>query len=140
MSEIIVGYDGTECSHAALSAACSLAAVTGDEIVLAYGYMPSHTGGDVPPLRDALHELGERVTGEGVAQAREAGVEAKVELVAERPAEALADLAREREARMIVVGSYGESPLKGALLGSTPHKLLAITEIPVLVVRTSETP
>ena len=25
---------------------------------------------------------------------------------------------------MIVVGSYGESPIKGAILGSTPHKLL----------------
>ncbi len=140
MSEIIVGYDGTECSHAALDAACNLAAVTGDDVVLAYGYMPSHTGGDVPPLRDALQELGEQVTGEGMAQAREAGVEAKVELVAQRPAEALADLAKKRQARMIVVGSYGESPLKGALLGSTPHKLLAITDIPVLVVRAGSTP
>jgi nucleotide-binding universal stress UspA family protein len=135
MSEIIVGYDGTECAHAALDAACSLAASTGDDVVLAYGYMPSQTGGDVPPLRDALRELGAQVTDEGVAQAREAGVQATVELVAERPAQGLADLAKERQARMIVVGSYGESPLKGALLGSTPHKLLAITDIPVLVVR-----
>jgi nucleotide-binding universal stress UspA family protein len=135
MSEIIIGYNGTECAHAALAAACKLDAARRDDVVLAYGYMPSHTGGDVPPLRDALHELGEQVTGEGVAQARESGIEARVELVAERPAEALAELAERREAKMIVVGSYGESPLRGALLGATPHKLLAITHVPVLVVR-----
>ena len=36
---------------------------------------------------------------------------------------------------MIVVGSYGEAPLKGALIGSTAHKLLHLSERPVLVVR-----
>ena len=35
---------------------------------------------------------------------------------------------------MIVVGTYGESPIKGAILGSTPHKLLHMSERPVLVV------
>ena len=38
-------------------------------------------------------------------------------LVPERPAPALADLAAERDARFIVVGSYGERPIRGALLG-----------------------
>jgi nucleotide-binding universal stress UspA family protein len=36
---------------------------------------------------------------------------------------------------MIVVGSYGEAPLKGALVGSTAHKLVHLSERPVLVVR-----
>ena len=36
---------------------------------------------------------------------------------------------------MIVVGSYGERPLKGALVGSTPHKLIHLSERPVIVVR-----
>ena len=35
---------------------------------------------------------------------------------------------------MIVVGSYGEPPLKGAILGSTAYKLLHSSELPVLVV------
>jgi nucleotide-binding universal stress UspA family protein len=134
VSAIIVGYDGTECARAALAAACDLAAVTGDEVVLAYGYEPYHGAGDVAPHRAALRELGEQVTAEGLEQARGCGVEVKIELVAERPAEALAKLGAERKARMVVVGTYGESPLKGALLGATPHKLLAISEVPVLVV------
>jgi len=32
------------------------------------------------------------------------------------------------------VGSYGESPIKGAILGSTPHKPLHLAETPVVVV------
>jgi nucleotide-binding universal stress UspA family protein len=134
MSEIIVGYDGTECARAALAAACDLAAATGDDVVLAYGYEPYHGAGDVGPHRDALRELGQTVTAEGREQAEGSGVTVKVELVPERPAEALARLGLERKARLVVVGTHGGSALKGALLGSTPHKLLAISEVPVLVV------
>ena len=36
---------------------------------------------------------------------------------------------------MIVVGSHGESPLKGAIIGATPYKLVQLSETPVLVVR-----
>jgi nucleotide-binding universal stress UspA family protein len=36
---------------------------------------------------------------------------------------------------MIVVGSYGDRPLRGAIPGSTPHRLLHLSERPVLVVR-----
>ncbi len=35
---------------------------------------------------------------------------------------------------MIVVGSFGDPPLKGTILGSTPNKLLHVTDRPVLVV------
>jgi nucleotide-binding universal stress UspA family protein len=46
-----------------------------------------------------------------------------------------ARLADALDARMIVVGSYGEKPLRGAIIGSTPHRLLHLSERPVLVVR-----
>jgi nucleotide-binding universal stress UspA family protein len=51
------------------------------------------------------------------------------------PAQALIEVADERDARMIVVGSHGETPLKSVLLGSTPTKLLHLSLRPVLVVR-----
>ena len=35
---------------------------------------------------------------------------------------------------MIVVGSYGESPIAGAVLGATAYKLVHVGERPVLVV------
>jgi nucleotide-binding universal stress UspA family protein len=47
----------------------------------------------------------------------------------------LVELADQVDAQMIVVGSHGEAPLKGAIIGSTAHKLLHLSERPVLVVR-----
>ena len=39
---------------------------------------------------------------------------------------------------MIVVGTYGERPLKGLLVGATPQKLIHLSEFPVLLVRAAE--
>ena len=135
MAKIIVGYDGSDCSHAALDAAGNLAKSLGDDVVLVFGYAPGgYGGGEVPTQRDAVKELAEKVTAEGLERAKAAGVEAEVELIAKHPSHALVQAARERDARMIVVGSYGEPPLKGVILGSTPFKLLHEAERPVLVV------
>ena len=60
-------------------------------------------------------------------------------VVEQSPAQALVELADERDARLIVVGTHGESPIRGALLGSTPHKLLHISDRPVLVVPSRDT-
>ena len=76
----------------------------------------------------AIEEIGRKATGAALEQAREAGVDAEVALVPERPSAALLTLAEEHDARFIVVGSYGESPIRGAILGSTPHKLLHLAD------------
>jgi nucleotide-binding universal stress UspA family protein len=34
----------------------------------------------------------------------------------------------------VIGGTYGGSPLRGAVLGSTPHKLLHLSKAPVLAV------
>ena len=57
-----------------------------------------------------------------------------VELVSAKPAEALVRVAEECDAMVIVVGTSGESPIKSAMLGSTPHKLLQLSTRPVLCV------
>jgi len=58
-------------------------------------------------------------------------------MVPKKAPEALVEAAHSRDARMIVVGSYGDPPLKGMILGSTPNKLLYMAECPVLVVPAS---
>lgn len=45
----------------------------------------------------------------------------------------------ESDARAIVVGSYGESPLRSAILGSTPHRFLHGALRPVIVVPVAAT-
>lgn len=79
--------------------------------------------------------MAERRTAEALARAHAAGVEvARAELVAERPVDALLDVAERHDAAAIVVGTFDESPLKGAILGSTPHKLVHMSTRPVLIV------
>ena len=62
------------------------------------------------------------------------GAEIDAVLVAKRPAEAILEIAEERDAQMLIVGGSGEATLKGIILGWTPHKLLQLSERPVLVV------
>jgi nucleotide-binding universal stress UspA family protein len=61
-------------------------------------------------------------------------VTAESALIHDRPAEGLLWLASERSARMIVVGSNGEGPVVGAILGSVPYKLVHRSAIPTVVV------
>jgi nucleotide-binding universal stress UspA family protein len=135
MSEIVVGYDGSDCSKAALAEACEMAKAMGDKIVLVFGYAPGgYGGGEIPTHREAVEEIAEEVTAEAAERAEAAGVEHEVRLKPLKPAHALVEAAAEGGARMIVVGSYGEAPLKGMIIGSTPYRLLHQSEVPVLVV------
>lgn len=135
MGSIVVGYDGSDSSKAAFRQAVELARGGGDEVALVFGYSPPGIwGGEIAEHEEAIEEYGEKLMAEAQEQVQTDGVEISYELVPKRGAEALLDVAQQRDARMIVVGSSGETPLKGAILGSTPYKLLHQTELPVLVV------
>jgi nucleotide-binding universal stress UspA family protein len=135
MGSIVVGYDGSDSGKAALARAVELAKGLGDEVVLVFGYSPPGIwGGEIAEHEEAIEEFGEKLMSEARQQVQADGVEVAYELVPKRGAEAVLDVARQRDARMIVVGSYGEAPLKGVIIGSTPYKLLHQTERPVLVV------
>ena len=84
--------------------------------------------------REALVEIGRHATARALEVAQAAGLDAKVELVVAKPAEALISVADACDATVIVVGTSGESPIKSAMLGSTPHKLLQLSTRPVLCV------
>ena len=135
MGTIVLGYDASPGAERALECALEMATHFGDRLVIAFGAAPpGHPTEEARAHHEALQELGGRVTSGALARARDAGVDAEVELVPLRASAALIELADRDDARMIVVGTYGESPIKGAILGSTPHKLLHLSERPVLVV------
>lgn len=134
MADILVGYDGSAGAQAALALALDAARALEDRVVVAFGFRDPLVGGENADLIAALQELGRSRLAEAAARAREAGIDVEQVVIAEDPAQALADLADQRQARLIVVGTRGEHPLRGALLGSTPHKLLQISRTPVLVV------
>lgn len=135
MGSIVVGFDGSDSSKAALRQAIDLAKGLGDDVVLVFGYAPPGIwGGEIAEHEEAIEEFGATAMDEAKRLVETDGVKAEYELVAKRGPEATIAVADDRDARMIVVGGGGETPLKGAILGSTPYKLLHQSERPVLVV------
>jgi len=136
MSDIVIGYDGSDSSKSALRQACEFAKALGDDLVIVFAYAPGgYGGGEVPEQRKAVEEHGEKVTKEGVQLAKAEKVDAKVELINEHPHDALITAGDKHDARMIVVGSHGDHPVVGAIIGATPYKLVQLSDRPVLVVR-----
>lgn len=136
MRSIVVGFDGSECARAALDEAVRLAQALGDRLVVVYAAEPPgrSIGEEWQEHRAALEEIGSGVLAEAAETARAAGVEVEPVVVIERPVAALLDTADGEDARMIVVGTTSERPLKGVILGAVPHKLLHRAERPVLIV------
>jgi nucleotide-binding universal stress UspA family protein len=136
---IVLGYDDSPGAERALSYSIDLARLLGESLVLVYAAEPpgSNMGEEFREHLKALAEIGQTALDHGVAAAKAAGVETVVELVDDKPAPALLHSAEKHDARLIVVGTWGESPLRGAILGSTPHKLLHWSHIPVLCVPVS---
>ena len=140
--EVIVGYDAGDGANKALATAMELAKDLDATVVLAFAYEPVHMAGiygEKADQRRAIKELADERLAEGLEKAKAAGVKADAQLVDARPAEGLAVMAKERGARMVVVGSAGSAlPLVGHVVGSVPHKLVQISEVPVLVVHTTD--
>jgi nucleotide-binding universal stress UspA family protein len=135
MSEIVIGYDGSDCGKAALEEGLRLAKALGDGIVVVFGYAPPGLwGGEIVEHEEAIEELGKKVMAEAEERVGASGTKAEFTLVAKKPSHAIVETAEAHDAHMIVVGSYGDPPLKGMILGSTPNKLLHIADRPVLVV------
>jgi len=132
---IVVGYDGTDGSKAALTEALAVAQEIGGEIVAVFAYDRVVVGGESHDLDAQVHARGDEMLAEAEATAKAAGITLRKVYIEESAASALVTVGDEEDARFIVVGSYGERPLKGAIVGSTPYKLIHLADRPVIVVR-----
>jgi nucleotide-binding universal stress UspA family protein len=132
---IVLGYDESPGSRPALEMAIGLAARFDEPLVLVYGVEPpGGVGEEFQAHQRAIAELGRTAVSHAVEEAAKAGVPTVVEVLSEKPAQALIDAAHRHDGRVIVVGTRGESPLRGAFLGSVSHKLLHLSDRPVLCV------
>ncbi|MFF4850748.1 universal stress protein [Streptomyces sp. NPDC001194] len=135
---VVLGYDESPGAERALRVALEVATAFGEPLVLVYGAAaPGTAGEEYRAHREAVRQAGRSALARAVEAADEAGVPSTVEVVDEKPAQALLDAAQRHRARVIIVGSWGDSPIRGALLGSTPHKLLHLSPVPVLCVPTA---
>ena len=152
-SPVLIGYDGSEVARAAVRHAAELFA--GRPAVLATVWepglaavpvgLPDSIGvGSLPPdpatveAVDRLQrEHASTVAGDGAEFARSLGLAAEPHAVPDEldVADTLIDIARERGAAVVVVGSHGISGLRSRLLGSVSRKLIQHCDLPVLVIR-----
>jgi nucleotide-binding universal stress UspA family protein len=143
---IVAGTDGSETATQAMRQAVDLARAVGAEMELVSAYEP------VPAqrLRDERQEAPEDLqwaispredvdaTLEAAASlARDAGVNARTYARQGDPADAILDVAEEREADLIVVGNKGMTGARRFLLGSVPNKISHHAPCSVLIIRTT---
>jgi len=139
VSTIVLGYDGSPSAIAALTKTIELAPALGSSVVVVFGfYISPLGGGDVHDFKERLQHLGEHEVERAVADLDAAGIEVSSRIVSARPADAILEVAAEVGARLIVVGTVGENPISGALLGSVVLKLVQRSSIPLLIVPTQE--
>lgn len=144
MKSIVVGYDHSECSLAALKWAGHLAerSDTGVKVV--------HASEAVTDARDPVYAPPTTAAQER-EYARHVAQKGKELLIAERPglkveavgsmfsATAALDEAS-KSASCVIVGNHGRGRLKAVMLGSTAYALSGNAHCPVIVVRDEQTP
>ena len=137
---IVVGTDGSESAAAALETAIELASASGDELVVVTAWRPLHGDFGVPYdrlLDPSSAEIERDWAGEtaeaAAARARAAGADVRVEIREGDAAKAICDVAREADARLVVVGTHGAGPLEAAILGSVSRGVLRRAPCSVLV-------
>lgn len=148
----VVGVDFSPGSDGALRCALAGAGASGARLILAQACplpdeaLPAGVAGSARTqllvLESYLARRARRVRAgleRLVRLAERHGLAAEATLIEGRPAEALAALARTREAAQIVVGTHGHSRLARSILGSTAQRLLLVAPCPVLVVPPSAT-
>jgi nucleotide-binding universal stress UspA family protein len=143
---IVVGTDGSDTATQAVRQAVDLAGAVGARLELVSAYEPVPQQRLAEERREAPEDLqwaiGPREDVDAkleraAAIARELGVDVEVFPRQGDPADAILDVAEEREADLIVVGNKGMTGAKRFLLGSVPNKVSHHAPCSVLIIRTT---
>ena len=143
---IVVGTDGSDTAQEAVRQATELAKQLGAKVHLVSAYEPVPEG----RLRDERQQVPDDLqwmvnpredvdaTLEEAAEAlEEPGVEVETYAREGDPADAILDVAEEKNADLIVVGNKGMTGAKRFLLGSVPNKVSHHAPCSVMIIRTT---
>ncbi|TVS13489.1 MAG: universal stress protein [Wenzhouxiangella sp.] len=138
----LVGLDGSDCGERAVVAALQQAKISGASIVLCYviPWSPfTFSTAEENALRhkrreDELARASELLLTPEKKRFEAHGIACEIVARHGHPAKTLAQLAREHQVSMIIVGVLGDTPLKSRFLGGTASTLIQISPCPVLVV------
>ena len=134
-NRIIVGIDGSPCSHAALRWGTSEAKAHGAELIAMHVWHLPYVGlpGLSPPYdKEEFAAHARSVVDAAIAAVPEASG-AKVEVVEGHAVSALVEASE--DASMLVVGCHGHEIAPGVMLGSVSHHVAMHAACPVVIIR-----
>jgi nucleotide-binding universal stress UspA family protein len=143
---IVVGTDGSETAGQAVREAIELAKAVGASIDVVSAYEPVSNQRLREEARQAPEDLQWMVNPREDVDAtlrdaseliEAAGLDVKTYAREGDPADAILDVAEERNADLIVVGNKGMTGAKRFLLGSVPNKVSHHAPCSVLIIRTT---
>lgn len=130
---IVVGIDNSELSTQALHWAAAEAAATAASLRIVHAWqVPLYAEMAVPQVLTALEEGANELLAEAAKDPVLDGLTVELEVACNGSAIAL--LAHDGDASMIVVANRGFGPVKRLLLGSTSHQVVQHATVPVVVV------
>jgi nucleotide-binding universal stress UspA family protein len=134
--ELIVGVGGDGSGFEAARRAAKIADLMKVPLLLVFGYESVAMGPRGGALEEEIEAVGDDALGEIRDEliAAHPGLDVVIEMVMQRPVDALLTVADERQASFIAVGHGGTGPLRAALLGSVTYEIVHRSHIPVLVV------
>lgn len=140
--KILAAVDGSDYSHGALAVATDLARESGADLVIAHvdeKFVGKGGAGslnvDEPEIKAGLVAKAAELTTEGI------DTETKVaSIVLGGPAPAIAKIASDAGADLIVVATRGHSAIAEVLVGSVTQRLLQLANCPVMAVPTDRMP
>lgn len=143
---ILVPVDGSKYSRTAIDFVASRSTLVGSdpevEVLNVQLPIPSRAsrvvGRDV--VTSYYDDEAEKALKPARTRLQKAGLAPVVRYVVGHPANEIAAAADKDDADLIVMGSHGHSSLRGLLVGSVTHAVLAHTQKPLLILRARETP
>ena len=137
LRRILVPVDGSEGADAALDHAISLAGAVGAEIRL-LSVVDPYVLSTVTERKEVEEEL-EAVVEEAAARVRDTGVEASTAVETGFPHEEILDTVADDDIDLVAMGTHGRRGLQRFVLGSVAEKVVRLSPVPVLTVRTGAT-
>ena len=143
---IVVGTDGSSTAQEAVRQATELANALGAKVYLVSAYEPVPEGrlrderqgvpADLQWIVNPREDV-ESTLEQGADALKGSGIEVETMAREGDPADAILDVAEEKDADLIVVGNKGMTGAKRFVLGSVPNKVSHHAPCSVMIIRTS---
>ncbi len=134
---ILVAYDGSEFSKAALIESSNWIKRHGGRVVMVHAvYFDEEEFAIAPEQREKRFELGKKIcyqTRETVSS--EFGIDLESLVCEGEPPDVIVDIAREKKVELISMGTYGRKGIKRLIMGSVTSKVILNAPCDVMVVK-----